>query len=60
LVDAAYVLRHVVILAGISAGVIREAVPALETILCKFRYGMSVVRDVLANVRQSKDPGMII
>jgi hypothetical protein len=40
LVDATYVLRHVIILAGISAGVIREAVLALKTILCKFRYGM--------------------
>jgi hypothetical protein len=63
LVDAAYVLKHVVVLAGSSTGVVREAVPALEATLRRFRcsgHVVSVVRDVLAGLWQPEESGMMI
>jgi hypothetical protein len=63
LVDAAYVLKHVVVRAGVSTGVVREAVPALEAILRGFRYSghdVSVVRDVLAGLWRAEDAGVIV
>jgi hypothetical protein len=62
-VDAAYVLKHVVVLAGSSTGVVREAVPVLEATLCRFRYSghvVSVVRDAPAGPWQPEESDMMI
>jgi hypothetical protein len=62
-VDTAYVLKHVVVLAGSSTGVVREAVSALEVTLRRFRYSghvASVVRDAPASSWQPEESDMMI